>query len=84
MQILPLSDEIETLASLYIDYRAIPEIYFDDALHIAAAVINEMDYLLSWNFKHLVKIKTRDIVRMVNTLNKYSQIEIITPAELLE
>jgi len=36
--------------------------YSEDAYHIAITVINEVDYLLSWNFKH--------IVRMVNTLNK--------------
>lgn len=42
-----------------------------------------MDYLLSWNFKHLVRLKTRDIVRMVNTLKGLKNLEIITPAELL-
>jgi len=40
-------------------------------------------YLLSWNFKHIVRRKTRDIVRMVNTLNNFRQIEIMALAELL-
>ena len=47
------------------------------------AVANEMDALLSWNFKHIVRRKTRDIVKMVNTFNRLGQIEIMTPAELL-
>ena len=42
-----------------------------------------MDFLLSWNFRHIVRNKTRDIVRMINTLNNLKQISIITPAELL-
>jgi len=42
-----------------------------------------MDCLLSWNFKHIVRRKTRDIVRMVNSLNNLKSIEIMTPAELL-
>ncbi len=49
----------------------------------AVAIINEMDFLLSWNFRHLVRKKTKDIVRMISTLNNLRQIEIITPAELL-
>ncbi|MHA1521502.1 MAG: hypothetical protein ACTSRK_15070 [Promethearchaeota archaeon] len=63
---------------------AIPLKYAEDALHIAIAANNNMDYLLSWNFKHIVKLKTKNIVRLVNTIVKISQIEIITPAELLE
>jgi len=42
-----------------------------------------MDYILSWNFKHIVRQKTRAIVKMVNTLKNYRNVEIITPAELL-
>ncbi|WXG39483.1 MAG: hypothetical protein WED07_01390 [Candidatus Freyarchaeum deiterrae] len=81
--VLSLTDDVKWLAEQYIRYGAIPESYQEDAYHIAVAVINEMDFLLSWNFKHIVRIKTRDIVRMVNTLNNLRQIVIITPAELL-
>jgi predicted nucleic acid-binding protein len=81
--ILSLTDEVEWLAKEYTRYGAIPENYLEDAYHIAIAVIHDIDYLLSWNFKHIVRIKTKDIVRMVNTLNNLRQIEIMTPAELL-
>jgi len=40
-----------------------------------------MDCLLSWNYEHLVKVKTRRIVSMVNTSFGYPYIEIVTPAE---
>jgi len=80
---LSLTDDVEWLANQYIHYGAVPENYSEDAYHIAIAIINEVDYLLSWNFKHIVRRKTRDIVRMVNTLNNLRQIEIMTPAELL-
>jgi len=77
--VLSLTDDVEWVAREYIP---VPESYSEDAYHIAIAVINEVDYLLSWNFKHIVR-KTRDIVRMVNTLNNFRQIEIMAPAELL-
>ena len=80
--ILPLTEDIENIFQQYIDKGAVPEKFKEDAYHIAIAVVNEMDFLLSWNFKHIVKRKTKDIVRMVNTLNNLKQIEIMTPAEL--
>lgn len=81
--IVPVTDEVERLASEYIRYGAVPEDYPEDAYHIAVAVINDMDFLLSWNFRHIVRRKTKDIVRMVNTLMGVRQIDIMTPAELL-
>ena len=81
--VITLTDDVEWIASEYILHGAVPEGYSEDAYHISIAVLKEIDYLLSWNFKHIVRRKTRDIVRMVNTLNNLRQIEIMTPAELL-
>ena len=67
----------------YLRHMAIPGGYPEDAYHIAIAVVNDMDFLLSWNFRHIVRRRTKDVVRMVNTMNKFGEIEIITPAELL-
>lgn len=80
--IIALSDVVERLSAEYISRGAVPENYPEDAYHIAVAVTSEMDFLLSWNFKHIVRRKTRDIVKMVNTLYGFRQIEIMTPAEL--
>lgn len=81
--VLTLSVEVEHLATEYTRHMAIPEGYPEDAYHIAIAVVNDMDFLLSWNFRHIVRRRTKDVVRMVNTMNKFGEIEIITPAELL-
>jgi len=81
--VLFLTDDVEGLANEYVHYGAVPEGYFEDAYHIAVAVINEMDCILSWNFRHIVRRKTRDLVKMVNTVNAFRHIEIMTPAELL-
>ena len=80
---LPITDDVEGLADEYVRYGAVPDSYLEDAYHIAVAVINEMDCILSWNFRHIVRRKTRDIVKMVNTVNAFRHIEIMTPAELL-
>lgn len=80
---LPLTEAIEALGKEYIAQGAIPSDYPEDAYHIAVAVANEMDMLLSWNFKHIVRNRTREVVRMVNSSYGLRQIEILTPAELL-
>ncbi|MEW6103317.1 MAG: PIN domain-containing protein [bacterium] len=83
LKILPIDEESRTLADEYVKHEAVPSDYSEDALHIAISTINEIDYLLSWNFDHIVKVKTRRIVNMVNTSAGYPDLEIITPAELL-
>lgn len=80
---LEINESVEELAKEYIKYGAVPESYSEDAYHIAVAVLNEMDYLLSWNFRHIVRRRTKDVVRMVNTLRNLKPVEIITPGELL-
>ena len=57
---------------------------FDDCQHIAAAVLSECDIIVSWNFKHLVNIKTIQGVRKITQLKGYKDIEIMNPTTLLE
>jgi len=83
LKILPIDEESRTLADEYVKHKAIPSDYSEDALHIAISTMNEIDYFLSWNFEHIVKVKTRKIVNMVNASAGYPDLEIITPAELL-
>ncbi len=81
--ILPIDEESRKLAGEYVKYDAVPIDYEEDALHIAISTLNEIDYLLSWNFKHIVKVKTRGIVNRVNISFGYPDLKIATPAELI-
>ena len=83
IQVLNITSDIEEIADEIILSGAINQSYLEDAFHIATAIMNEMDYLLSWNFRHIVRKKTKDIIRMITTINNLRQIEIVTPAELL-
>lgn len=81
--VLSISEDVEELVKEIIQKGAIKSSYSEDAYHIAIALLNEMDFLLSWNFRHIVRKKTKDIIRMISSLKKLRQIEILTPAELL-
>ena len=79
---LTINDECERLAREYVSRGIIPKKYVDDARHIAVAVVNSIDYLVSWNFEHIVKVKTRRMVGLVDAEKGYKPIEIIAPPEL--
>jgi predicted nucleic acid-binding protein len=84
LKILPLDVVCEDLADKYVEHKIIPLKYRDDAVHIAVAVINKHDVIVSWNLKHMVKLKTiRDVNAINNKLN-YKEIDIRTPEEVIE
>jgi hypothetical protein len=80
--ILPITDNVQKMANVYTENGIFPQKYSDDALHTALASVNQITVLLSWNFTHLVKLKTRRMVALMNTIHNYNPIEIITPPEL--
>ena len=57
---------VEELAKKYQEELKLPERYFNDLLHIAVATIHEMDVIVSWNLKHIVKLKTILTVEKIN------------------
>ena len=86
-QIIRLTNEKDTevseLAELYLSKGIIPKVKIEDALHIAFAVVFEMDVLLSWNFKHLANIRKEKAVLLTNMENGYNYpIRIATPMEV--
>ena len=62
----------------------IPADNIDDALHIAIATIYEMDILVTYNFEHIMKIKTVDRITAVNLLLGYKTMRIVIPEEVLD
>ena len=70
------------MANIYIERGIFPEKYIEDALHVAAATCHEISYIVSWNFEHLVKVKTRKTVSLSNILAGYKEVEIVSPQEL--
>ena len=82
--LLEINIEVEELADRYIKEGIIPEKYRRDAIHLAVAVINEIELVVSWNFSHIVKRKTRVMVNGINRLLGYREIEICSPEEVSE
>jgi len=81
-QVLRVNARSEALARAYLEAGTIPERYMADALQIAIATDHQISYLVSWNFEHMVKVKTRREVNSINVLHGYTAIEIVAPSEL--
>lgn len=81
---LEIDSETRALAKRYVDEGIIPARYEDDALHIASAVVNDLDVIISWNFQHIVKLKTKLEVNGINMLLGYKEIEICSPEEVIK
>ena len=77
-----ITTEVTKLTQVYIDEGLIPEKYENDASLIALTSVYSLDILVSWNFKHLVKRKTRIGVNLINLKKGYKSIEILAPPEL--
>ena len=82
--LLEANQEAMELSERYVDEGIIPERYRIDSLHIAIAVCNNIDAIVSWNFSHIVKLKTRIMVNGINKLLGYHEIEICSPEEVIE
>ena len=79
-----VTPEIKELAEKIIEFGVLTKKSYDDCLHIATAVVNNCNIIASWNFSHIVKVKTINGVRTVNLMNGYNTIDIYSPTMLLE
>jgi hypothetical protein len=64
--------------------KAVPNKFYEDALHIAIATINQVNVLASWNFKHIVNLDRIRMYNSVNLKNGLPMLEIRTPREILK
>jgi len=81
-QSIKVSQECRDLADEYINENVVGETNKDDCIHIATATIFNVDYLVSWNYKHIVRAEKIKGYNVVNLKNKYKQLDIHSPREM--
>ncbi len=84
IEFVEITEEIDTLAQQYVNEKVVGETSIDDCRHIACATINKVDYLLSWNFKHIVNVFRIRGYNLINIKNGYNQIDIRSPKEIIK
>lgn len=82
--LVQIDDNIADIAQQIIEMGILTKKSYDDCQHIGAAIASECDCIVSWNFKHIVNIKTIRGVRAITNLKGHKPIEILNPSVLLE
>jgi predicted nucleic acid-binding protein len=82
--LLDITNESDNLAALYIAENIIPARFLTDASHISVASIHSLDCIVSYNFKHINRVKTKLLTGRVNRAHNYGNAVICTAKEVLD
>jgi hypothetical protein len=84
LTMLDINDEADRLAEIYITQKILPPRYRSDSAHIAIASIYGLDCVLSYNFKHINRLKTKIHTALINKAEGYHGVMICRAKEVLD
>ena len=84
LTVLEILPEVDVLVQKLLEAGAVPRNSEPDAQHIAIATVHGIEYLVSWNHKHIVNAHKREHINHVCQAAGFQPITICTPAELME
>jgi len=82
IQSLMISDDAIRIADLLLDEKAVPKGSEEDALHIGIAAAQGVDFLLTWNFKHINNAETKAAITLLIESAGYAAPQLCSPEEL--
>jgi len=83
MEVVRITDEAQEFAASLVRENLVPAKAAADALHIATAAVYEIDYLLTWNCKHIANARVRPRIENACRRAGYRPPVLCTPEELL-
>jgi hypothetical protein len=81
--LLELNQSVQTLAKEFLIRSSLPSKAKVDAIHIAAATVHGMDYLLTWNCKHIANAQIQGKLAKISLDFGYVLPILCTPNELM-
>jgi predicted nucleic acid-binding protein len=82
IEVVKITPEVLQLMDAYINEGVVTSKSINDATHVAAATIARADPIISWNFKHIVRLDKMKGYNQINLLNGYGILTIISPLEV--
>jgi hypothetical protein len=79
---ISVSPEALALVASYESHGILAPRFRNDMLHIALATIAEVDVLVSWNFRHIVRLDKIRLFNAVNTEQGFRSVAIYSPREV--
>lgn len=80
--VLRMTPKVEELAAAYRDRKILATKFDADMRHIALATIAGVDALVSWNFRHIVRLDKIRLFNAVNVESGYQALNILSPREV--
>jgi predicted nucleic acid-binding protein len=81
--LLAITEEVVAFSERLAQAGAVPRKAIGDSLHIAVAAVHGIDYLLTWNYRHIDNAEAKPIIRRICQESNYGYPEICTPQELM-
>lgn len=82
LPVLTLDETARQLGDELVRRLAVPQKALDDAYHVAIAAVNGVDYLVTWNCKHIANLQMRTLIEEVCRSAGFKPAVIGTPQEL--
>ena len=79
---LLITDDATKIADMLLNNKAVPRGSEEDALHIGIAAAQGVDYLLTWNFKHINNAETKSAISKIVESYGYVCPQLCSPEEL--
>ena len=83
LPLVELNQSVRSLSAQFLTRSNLPPKASDDAVHIAAATVHGLDYLLTWNCKHIANAQIQRKLEEISLDFGYQLPVICTPYELL-
>ena len=80
---ITINQEVRDLSRAYLDAGIVGPQWLDDTLHVAAASVARADAIVSWNFKHIVRLDKIRAYNAVNLSEGYGALQIVSPREVI-
>ena len=80
--VLPVTQEVAALVAAYATKKILPGRMAADMTHIALATLAQVDALVSWNFKHIVRLEKIRLFNAVNVELGHQPLSIRSPREV--
>ena len=81
-EVLPVTADVLRLVAMYEAREILPSRFQADMQHIALATIAAVDALVSWNFRHIVRLEKIRLFNAVNVESGYRVLSIRSPREV--
>jgi len=62
---LAVTYEVVDLTEVLLAKGALPHVVADDAMHVALSAYHQMDFLLTWNYRHIANAEKKPLIRRV-------------------